>query len=148
MTTPKNHPPQTRENHARFHPPFHFVLAPLLVAFLVLSAIQLFRSVELHTVSLVLLAVILFLLAMLVRTYPLKVQDRLICLEQQLRCATLLPESVRTAAGSLAPAPWVALRFAGDEEFSELVQLTLKENLTPAQIKDRIVNWKPDYFRV
>ena len=42
----------------------------------------------------------------------------------------------------------IALRFASDEEFVELVERAIQENLSSAEIKKAIKNWKGDYYRV
>ena len=41
----------------------------------------------------------------------------------------------------------IALRFAPDEEYLELIQRTIAENLEPADIKKAIKNWKADHHR-
>jgi len=42
----------------------------------------------------------------------------------------------------------IALRFASDREIPALVQKTLSENLKPDEIKQAIVEWKADLWRV
>ena len=140
--------PQTRQNHTRIQRPFVFVLLPLLFIFLILSGIQLVRSPGLLTLSLALLSIALLVMAPLVRTSALRVQDRVIRLEERLRMAAILPEDLRVRALDLNVGQYVALRFAGDAELSSFVRQALEENLTSKQIKDRIVDWRPDYDRV
>ena len=95
------------------------------------------------------LVVALFITAWKVRTYPLRTQDRLIRLEEQLRIKALLPASVATrAVDQLKPGQYVALRFASDEELPGLLQQSLDEDLKPEDIKKRIKTWRPDYLRV
>lgn len=140
--------PQTRKNHVRFDPFFHFVIAPLLGVFLVISFQRAFHSLNSLTVSLAVLSIALFVMAFRLRTYPLKVQDRLIRLEEQLRMAALLPEDLRLRARHLTTGQLVALRFASDAELASLVKLALDQKLTGGQIKDKIVDWRGDYDRV
>jgi hypothetical protein len=42
----------------------------------------------------------------------------------------------------------IALRFASDEEIPRLVEEALQNSLRPKDIKMRIENWRPDYWRV
>jgi hypothetical protein len=42
----------------------------------------------------------------------------------------------------------IALRFADDEEFVELTQKAVEENLSSKQIKQSIKNWRADHHRV
>jgi hypothetical protein len=85
----------------------------------------------------------------LIRTYSLKVQDRLIRLEEQLRYQRTLPADLAGRAAALALHQIIALRFASDAELPELVQQVLEGKLSkPDEIKRAIKNWRPDTLRV
>ena len=140
--------PQTYANHARFDPWYHFFLAPIALIILIASIVHLVRHPHPWGVLHVVLAFALFILLFKVRTYSLKVQDRVIRLEERLRLAALLPEPLRSRINELDVRQLIALRFASDAEVPTLVERTLKENLTQKQIKQAIQVWRPDYFRV
>jgi hypothetical protein len=140
--------PQTRSNHVRFDPAFHFFLAPALLLFLLWTVIHLVRHLESVSVSFVVVAVLMLVTATKARLYALKVQDRVIRLEERLRLSGLLPEPLRSRVGELTEAQLIALRFASDAELPTLVQRTLGENLGPKQIKEQVREWRPDYWRV
>jgi hypothetical protein len=141
--------PQTLANHTRFDPPFHFFLIPVFVVAVGWSAWNLahepFSWGNAFQVILMLAALVG---AFKIRLYALHVQDRVIRLEERLRFATLLPEPLRLRVGELNEAQLVALRFASDAELPQLVEKTLAGGLSRKQIKQAIVNWRPDYFRV
>ena len=85
----------------------------------------------------------------LARTNALKVQDRIIRLEEKLRYQQLLPADLARQASSLLVGQIIALRFASDEELEGLVREVLGGRLTkPAEIKKAIKNWRGDTFRV
>ena len=139
---------QSFSHHTRTHPPFHFFLVPVFLANLILAIVQLVRHPSLLSGWLVILALALFTLMFLARSNPLKVQDRLIRLEERLRLAALLPEPLRARIPELTEKQLVALRFASDAEIPRLVEETLQNNLRSKDIKMRIENWRPDYWRV
>jgi hypothetical protein len=82
------------------------------------------------------------------RLYPLKVQDRVIRLEERIRLQALAPSEWHTQIYRLSEDQLIGLRFAGDDEVVELAKQALEHNLTRKQIKERIKNWRADYWRV
>ncbi|MGC1650458.1 MAG: DUF6526 family protein [Candidatus Sulfotelmatobacter sp.] len=147
--------PQNLANHTRWDPPFHFYVLPIFVLALILTLVHFFAHItegdlrdHIHAILLILLAVAFLLLVFKVRLYSLKVQDRVIRLEERLRLTQLLSEPLRSRIPELTEGQLCALRFASDAEIPKLVERTLKENLKRADIKKAIQNWRPDYWRV
>ena len=143
-----NHEAQSYSHHARKHLPFHFFLIPVLITNFIITIVYLVRHPSLLAGWLVILSIALLTLAFLARINPLKVQDRLIRLEERLRLSTLLPEPLRMRIPELTEKQLIALRFASDEEIPRLVEEALQNSLRPKDIKMRIENWRPDYWRV
>jgi len=140
--------PQTLANHVRRDPPFHYFLLPVLAISWIVSVVVLVRRPCFLHFWIVVFVTAVIAIAFKTRLYALKVQDRVIRLEERLRLATLLPDSVRPQIARLTEGQLVALRFASDEEVPALVERTLSANLAPADIKKAIKNWRPDYWRV
>jgi hypothetical protein len=143
-----NATPQSLANHVRFDPPFHFVLAPMGLAAIILSLTLLVRQPGMGSVLGVLLSVGFFMIAAKARSYALKTQDRVIRLEERLRLSMLLPETARSRITEFTEPQLIALRFASDAELPALAMRALNEGLTRKQIKTSIQNWRADYFRV
>jgi hypothetical protein len=124
------------------------VLSPILALNLVFAGKEAFQHQDRATIWAFVMSLALFIMALLIRTNPLKVQDRLIRLEEQLRMERLLPENLKPRIGELTEKQFVALRFASDGELAGLVERTLNEKLEPKAIKQAIRTWRPDHFRV
>ena len=141
-------PTQSLANHTRLDPPFHFFLLPLGLVAIVLSVIRIIHHPSVVSALLVALAVGFVVIAFKARGYALKVQDRVIRLEERLRLAMLMPESARARIWELTESQLIALRFASDAEVPGLAMRALNEGLSSKQIKSSIGSWRGDYFRV
>jgi hypothetical protein len=140
---------QTYANHTRWHPPFHFFLAPVMLINVVWAIVKFVREPGWDQGWWVVVSLALVVLAALVRTNPLRVQDRLIRLEEQLRHQQVLPAELAREARTLRAGQLIALRFAPDDELEGLVREVLAGRLAkPAQIKQAIRNWRADTLRV
>ena len=141
--------PQSFANHTRFDPAFHFFLAPVALANLIATIVHMVRFPNLLSAWLVVLAVTAVAGLLKMRIYALKVQDRVIRLEERLRLSSLLSDpAARSKILELREAQLVALRFAPDEELPALVDQTLSSGLQPKQIKQNIRSWRADHFRI
>ena len=140
--------PQNLKNHGRIDPPFHFVLLLVLLVNLIVSIVYVVHHLCFYSVWLVVLSVALILLALKARQYPIKVQDRIIRLEERLRLQALAPAEWHAQIYRLTEDQLVGLRFAADDEVVELAKHALEGNLDRKQIKERIKNWRADNWRV
>ena len=143
--------PQSYAHHTRWDPPFHFFILPVFaiaaIAAIVHSVMH-FPHHPIHGVFLVLFALAALAAIFKIRLNALKVQDRVIRLEERLRLATLLPEPLRSRIPELTVGQLIALRFASDAELPGLVQKALNEKLARDEIKKAIQTWRPDDWRV
>ncbi|HEX2600954.1 MAG TPA: DUF6526 family protein [Gemmatimonadaceae bacterium] len=145
MTTPI----QTRASHRRFIPAWHFFVLPILGINVVVTAVRLARAPSLGNAWVVIVAIALLLGIFFSRSMPLRAQDRVIRLEEQLRLDRILPPDLRARIDELTPEQFIGLRFAPDEEVSELTGRSLSGELkTRTDIKRAIQNWRADHFRV
>jgi hypothetical protein len=140
--------PQSFANHAKFDPPFHFFVLPVLLVNIFVVAFFYFRSPGLGGAWIVLVSVALMLFAGRTRSFVTHLQDRIIRLEERLRLSTLLQEPLRSRVTELTDSQLIGLRFASDPELPALVQRALDEKLSRRDIKKAIVEWRPDYARV
>jgi len=80
----------------------------------------------------------------LLRQFSLRLQNRIIQLEMQVRLARL---GLDRDFARLTLAQLIALRFAADAELPALIARALSEGLTPDQIKRAVKDWQGDYLR-
>ena len=142
---------QSYKNHTRYDVQYHLVLFALVLITCVGAVRYLWVSVlrgegSLYPpVLLLLLSLALVLFFLLVRVYPLKAQDRAIRAEENLRHFVL---AGRLLDARLSMKQIVALRFASDAEFVALAAKAAVEDMAPDAIKQAIVNWRADLYRV
>ncbi len=113
------------------------------------SCVNLYQSLgdhqRLYSASLlVLVSLSALVLGYYSRTFALKVQDRAIRAEENLRHYVLTGKLLdkRLSARQI-----VGLRFASDEEFPALAREAAEGGLSGDEIKKRVKNWRPDFDR-
>jgi Family of unknown function (DUF6526) len=147
--------PQTFANHVRLDPPFHFFVLPVFAAALIWAVVRFCMHLSQRTpwgnfraFLVVVLAAAAATVVLKARQYSLKLQDRVIRLEERIRLLQLLPEPLRSRIPELTEDQLCGLRFASDAEVTKLAERALNEKLGRRQIKQAIQNWRPDYWRV
>jgi hypothetical protein len=140
--------PQTYANHTRWDPPFHFFALPVFILLALAGMVHFIWRPGLHSAVLFVVGAALATVVVKSRLNALKVQDRVIRLEERLRLASLMPEPLRSRIPELTEGQLVALRFASDAEVAKLAERALNEKLSRADIKKAIQTWRPDYWRV
>ena len=139
---------QNFSNHIRYDPLFHFFILPVFAITLIATIVHLVRRPGLCSAWMVVFMLAAIFALFKVRLYALKVQDRLIRLEERLRLTAVLDASLRPRIGELAEAQLIALRFASDAELPALAARALNEKLAAAEIKKSIQHWRADEWRV
>ncbi|MCU0379822.1 MAG: DUF6526 family protein [Chitinophagaceae bacterium] len=137
-------------NHARYVPLFHFVTLPLILLAIIASVVNLVQhwadpQMHLSVALIFVLSLVAGLLSWFARSFALKAQDRAIRAEEGLRYFILTGKRMDTR---LRLGQIIALRFAPDEEFIELVQRAVDEKLPAKEIKRAIEKWRKDHHRV
>ncbi len=140
--------PQNLKNHGRLDPAYHFVLVFVVLANLIVSIVVVVRHPCFYSAWFVVLSVAAFIALFRMRQYPLKVQDRVIRLEERLRLQALAPAEWHSQIYRLSEDQLIGLRFAADDEVVELAKQALEHNLNRKQIKERIKDWRADTWRV
>ena len=143
--------PQSLKNYKRFYPLFHFFVLPMLLLnfiFSIYATVHAWPRYAHTHLWWIAMSVVFFVMAGLARGAALRVQDRIIRLEERLRLTALLPAEDRAHIGELSIKQLIALRFASDAEVPALVRKTLTQNLEPKTIKQSITNWRADTNRV
>jgi hypothetical protein len=138
---------QTAANHTALDTVTHFILLPIFFINFIVAIVLAFHAQGDLWIHLWLVVVSFGLLVSVpkMRIYSLRVQDRVIRLEERLRILALAPE---IDVDKLSTAQLIALRFASDAELPALAARTVVEGLEPKAIKGSIVTWRPDYNRI
>ena len=140
---------QTYASHRRYIPEFHFFVLPVLVANVIVTAVEFVLHPRFITGWIFVMAIALAIGIWTARAMALRAQDRIIRLEERMRLDHLLPPDMRARLDELGTGQLIALRFAPDDEVPDLVQRALSGELQrQGDIKRAIRNWRPDYLRV
>ena len=140
---------QTYATHRRFHPYFHFVVFPILFINFIVMLVLVARDPTAMAIWNALFAAAISWLALIIRGYATRNQDRIIRLEEQVRLSRSLPEDLRGRIGELSTGELIALRFCDDAELPELTRAILSGEVKGREnIKRRIKTWRGDTLRV
>jgi hypothetical protein len=140
--------PQSFQRHSRYVPGYHYALSGIFLINLIYRVMMLLRYPAVATAVPALTAFGLALALWYMRVFPLRVQDRVIRLEEQLRMQRLLPADLQARIHEFSPGQLVALRFASDAEIPALARRVLDEKLVRKhEIKALIQTWRPDELR-
>jgi uncharacterized membrane protein YciS (DUF1049 family) len=140
---------QSFQSHAKWVPPFHFFVLPVLLIYLGFSIYWCVKAR--FTISGVLSVLVAFAVPLgfaLARMMAMKVQDRVIRIEERIRFERVLPADLHPRIGDFTIDQLVALRFASNAELPELARKVLEEKLNDRKaIKQMIKTWRPDLAR-
>ena len=134
---------QTYANHAYRARAWSTTWLVCAVAILVLI-FHAYQEPTFVSFALVALAGVLLTAISLIRVFALRLQNRIIRLEMQVRLARLGRE--RDLQRLTIP-QIVALRFGSDAELPALIDRAIAENLAPDAIKRAVTDWQGDYLR-
>ena len=144
---------QSYSSHTRYHPLYHFFLLPATFAFTGLSVYLFFKKAVdedqwMEGIYFLLAGCIAAQTVILVRSYSLRIQDRVIRAEVKSRYFASAGTHMNGLEKSLRTSQLIALRFASDEELPRLAEQAVQEELSATEIKKRIKKWKGDYYRI
>ena len=137
---------QNFKNHSRYLPGFHFLTLALIIAALLIAVILMIHKGFSHeTFFYVLVSVSLGLLFFYTRQFGIGNQDRIIRAEENFRCLRLTGKPLDNR---MTRSQIIGLRFADDDEFADLMQRAINENLSQKDIKAAITKWRADHHRI
>jgi uncharacterized protein DUF6526 len=140
---------QNFANHVKLVPTFHFFVMPVLTLNLGWSIYRMVRpGFTWDGLIRMLTAAALVMLMFHARLFALRVQDRVIRMEERQRFGRLLPDDLNPRVEEFTPGQLVALRFASDAELPTLARKVLNDKLTDIKaIKKMVQHWRADYLR-
>ena len=140
---------QSLKHHTRFDPLFHFFLAPVALLMVIDGVVRVVNHpTDWYTIAHLGAAIWATVAVTKIRNYALKVQDRVIRLEERLRLKELCPPAMQSRIGELTVDQLIGLRFASDGEVAGLAEKALAGHWNRKQVKEAIKTWRPDNWRV
>lgn len=140
---------QNFANHTKLVPAFHYFVLPVLTLNFGWSISRCVKAGFSWDGAVGILTALAILLAALhARMFALKVQDRVIRVEERLRLEKLLPADLQGRIGEFSCGQLIALRFASDPEVPELARKVLTDKIEDRKaIKQMVKNWRADELR-
>lgn len=139
---------QSYANHARWFPPWHFFVVPVFAANAVVQIVRFVDEPTMATAWTAVVGIALITAVLCARWMPLRVQDRLITLEETLRLHRLMPDRFRDIE-RLTRDHLIGIRFASDAEVPHLVDRMLGgELVTRDDVKRAVQHWRSDHQRI
>ena len=140
---------QNFAKHTRFFPLFHFFVIPVMGINFIWSIVRWWKSgFTVDGLWSVVVAAGLAAGFLSARLMALSVQNRVIRLEERLRCERLLPTDLKSRIGEFTVPQLVGLRFASDAELPALARKVLDDKIGECKaIKQMVKTWRPDYLR-
>jgi hypothetical protein len=144
---------QNYSNHNPFHPAYHLFILPASFIFFGLSVYffiskGILNQLWLEATYFLMAGTIVLTGIWLIRAYAIVLQHRIIRQEMRLRYFIVSGKPFNEVENKLSSRQISALRFASDSELIYLIDVTLHEKLSPADIKKKIRQWKGDYYQV
>ncbi|MDR6526257.1 hypothetical protein J2787_001627 [Chryseobacterium rhizosphaerae] len=142
---------QNYRNHRKFYPPHHFIYLPILI---VLEIFGIYKITDdpgnqLIWILFSIVIFLLFYLAFMTRQhYALGLQNRMVILEFKQRYFEIFNKRSDEIVDQLKFDQIAALRFTYDDEFKELLEKALQENISGDEIKRSIKRWRADLLRI
>jgi len=139
---------QSYSNHARWLAPWHFFAIPILLSNAVVEIVRFVSTPTPLQAWVAIVAIALVTAIVFARWMPLRVQDRLILLEETLRLERLLPDRTREVE-HLTRDQLIGVRFASDAEVPHLLdRMVAGELVTRGDVKRAVQHWRADHQRV
>lgn len=140
---------QNFKNHGRMVTGFHYVLFGVILLAFILSIFNFYYKASygngiLEASIFLLLTIGVLLASWYARVFALKAQDRAIRAEENFRHYALTGKPLDK---QLKMSQIIALRFAPDDEFIELANKAVAQDLKSKEIKAEIKSWKADHNR-
>lgn len=144
---------QNYSNHNSLHRAYHLFILPVSVVFFCISVYffiskGVINRLWLEATYFLMVGIIAFAGIWLIRTYSVILQNRMIRQEMRLRYFIISGQPFNGIENKLSSQQISALRYASDSELLFLIEITLHEKLTSADIKKKIKQWKGDYYQV
>jgi len=141
-------PVQTYGTHVRWFPPWHFFAMPVFTGNVVVRLFRLGEAPSLAAAWEALVAIALLTAFICARWMPLRLQDRLIRLEETVRLERLMPDRA-TDIEHLTMGQLIGLRFASDAELPHLLdRIKAGELVSRGDVKRAVQHWRADHARI